>query len=110
MATLLVRLAEESARRDETLRTGTCAQLRDALAEIMPAGARVWVFGSLVKPGRFHTESDVDVAVESLPAGRSEYWLQGELEARLGRRVDVVLFAETRLRAAITREGEQWTL
>ena len=40
----------------------------------------------------------------------SEYWLQGELELRLGRRVDVLVFPETRLREKVEQEGERWTL
>lgn len=110
MPTLLAQMADDSARRGAAMRTAARTQLRAALKEMMPPGSTVWVFGSLVKPGRFHEDSDVDVAVEGLPAGRSEFWLQGELESRLGRRVDVLLFPETRLRAAIEREGERWTL
>jgi len=110
MPTLLAQMAQARSRRDEAMRAATRVQLRAALAEIMPAGASVWVFGSLVKSGRFRVDSDIDIAVECLPVGRSEYWLQGELELRLGRRVDVLLFAESRLRTAIAREGERWTL
>jgi predicted nucleotidyltransferase len=33
---------------------------------------RVWVFGSLLHPGRFHTGSDVDLAVEGLAV--EDYW------------------------------------
>jgi len=40
----------------------------------------------------------------------SEYWLQGELELRLGRRVDVLVLPETRLREKVEQEGERWTL
>ncbi len=37
-------------------------------------------------------------------------WLQGELELRLGRRVDGLILPEVRLREKIEREGERWTL
>jgi hypothetical protein len=49
----------------------------------------VWVYGSLVKPGRFHSWSDVDVALESLPAGMTLEYLQSLLSADVGREVDV---------------------
>ena len=53
-------------------------------------GTVVWVYGSLVKPCRFHEWSDVDVALESLPAGMTLEYLQSLLSAvkpvRSGRR------------------------
>lgn len=51
-----------------------------------------------------------DIALARRPAVFSEFWLQGELELRLGRRVDVALLPETRLREKIEREGVRWTL
>ena len=41
-------------------------QLRTVLAELVP-GHRVWVFGSLAKPGRFNDASDVDLALAEPP-------------------------------------------
>lgn len=70
----------------------------------------MWVYGSLLNAGRFNQYSDIDVALARRPQKFSEYWLQGELELRLGRRVDVVLLEETRLAEKITREGRKWTL
>jgi predicted nucleotidyltransferase len=68
----------------------------------------VWLYGSLVKPGRFHEWSDVDLAFESLPPGMSLEYLQSLLSADVGREVDVCLVDRTRLRATIEREGERW--
>jgi hypothetical protein len=65
----------------------------------------VWVYGSLVKPGRFHEWSDVDVALESLPAGKTLEYLQSLLSADVGREVDVCFLDRTRLRPVIEREG-----
>lgn len=97
-------------REREQLRQTTLGALRQVLCDLYPSGANVWVFGSLIRAEKFSENSDVDLAVESAPQGRSLFWLQGELEARLGCAVDVLLLAETRLRSKIEREGEMWTL
>jgi predicted nucleotidyltransferase len=63
-------LASERERRrrdDAILADRTRGLLRAALARHIP-GTVVWVYGSVVKPGRFHSWSDVDVSLESLPA------------------------------------------
>jgi uncharacterized protein len=109
MATLLVKMNEERARRREEARVTACQRLRTALGELLPGGTEIWVFGSVLKPGKFREDSDVDIAISSLPAGRSEAWLQSELELRLGRSVDVLNLNETGLRAKIEKEGERWT-
>ena len=70
-------------------------------------GTAVWVYGSLVKPGRFHGWSDVDVALESLPAGMTLEYLQSLLSADVGREVDVCLIDRTRLRPVIEGSGER---
>ncbi len=110
MATLLQELAADSARRLETERRRLLDALRRELRELLPPGEVVWIFGSLIAAGRFADTSDVDVTLERRPAAFSEFWLQGELELRLGRRVDVLLLGETRLREKIEREGLRWTL
>lgn len=110
MPTLLAKLHEERARARETARLTAYEDLRQALTKLLPAGSEVWVFGSILKPGRFDEHSDLDIAVESLPEGRSEAWLQGELELRLRRGVDILILKETRLRPKIERTGERWTL
>ena len=82
--------------------------LRQALALLLPPGWEVWVFGSVLRPGRFREDSDIDIAVERLPPGLSEAWLQYQLALRLDRGVDVLNLNETGLRARIEREGEKW--
>jgi len=83
--------------------------LRSALALLIP-GSRVILFGSLTKPGVFNDRSDVDLALETEPAGISLYQLSGRLEEEMGRPVDVVLLSEYRFRQKILREGEAWTV
>lgn len=110
MPTPLARMSQERARRRETERASAYQRLRKALVELLPPGSEVWIFGSVIKPGRFREDSDIDIAVERLPVGRTEAWLQHELALRLDRGVDVLNVHETRLRSRIEREGEKWTL
>jgi predicted nucleotidyltransferase len=51
----------------------------------------------------------VDLALAAEPPGSSVYQLIAQLSERLGRRVDVLLLSESRLRDKILREGEAWT-
>lgn len=110
MPTLLEQMHEQRARVREAARGAAYRELRDALGSLLPPGTQVWVFGSVLRPGRFREYSDVDIAIESLPPGRSEAWLQSELESRLRRAVDVLNLNETGLRSKIQRIGERWTL
>jgi len=110
MATLLQKMTAERASRREAERLAALERLREVLAELLPAGSMVWVFGSVLKSGRFREDSDIDIAVERLPPGISEARLQYELALRLDRGVDVLNLRETGLRARIEREGEKWTL
>jgi predicted nucleotidyltransferase len=94
-------------REDAILADRTRGLLCAALARHVP-GTVVWVYGSLLKPGRFHEWSDVDVALESLPAGMTLEYLQSLLSADVGREVDVCLIDRTRLRPVIKGRGERW--
>jgi predicted nucleotidyltransferase len=109
MATLLQQMNEERAARSERLRLRVREELRSALHDLLP-GSSVIVFGSLTQPGRFTDVSDVDLALDAEPTSMSVYQLIAQLSERLGRRVDVLLLAESRLRDKILREGETWTL
>ena len=104
---LLAEKRERRRQRDREL-AGRCRALLRASLARHASGTTVWVYGSLVKPGRFHEWSDADVALESLPAGMSLELLQSLLSADVGREVDVCLLPRTRLRAVIEREGERW--
>lgn len=104
---LLIEDRERCRRRDARLADHTRELLRAALGR-HAAGTAVWIYGSLVKPGRFHEWSDVDLAFESLPPDMSLEYLQSLLSADVGREVDVCLVDRTRLRSVIEREGERW--
>jgi len=106
--TLLQQRDEETAQRREDLRAETLSRLRSLLERILP-GREVWVFGSVIRPGAFRENSDVDLALREEPAEISRYRLQSLLEEALGRPVDVVLLPESRFAETILREGQRWT-
>ena len=101
-------IENERSRKREQLRLATLIALKTALAELLP-GQRCVVFGSLLRPGRFHAKSDVDLALLAEPRGCSEYRLQALLEERMHRPVDLLLLPESRLREKILGQGELWT-
>ena len=97
------RLSERSRLFDRT-RT----ELREVLSEVLP-DSRVVLFGSLTQRGVFHSNSDIDLALFSDPAGGSIFDLVSEIGSRMRRPVDIVLLEKTRLKNKILREGEVWT-
>jgi len=62
--------------RDEAARLKTREVLRCELARLVP-GHRVWLYGSITKPKRFHESSDVGLALETAPVGTSLLLLVG---------------------------------
>jgi predicted nucleotidyltransferase len=105
--TLLQQMERDEKRRREEMRLAVRADLRAALREFLPAQTVV-VFGSLMKRDCFSEVSDVDLAIETEPAGMTVYRLTSLLGERLGRRIDVVPLSECRFRDRILREGEAW--
>ena len=85
-------------------------RLAAAIREYLPTGSRVWVYGSLIEPGRFREWSDVDLAIEADPPGMSIHLLASLLAERCRRRIDVCLLGETRLATVIRHKGEPWTV
>ena len=67
-----------------------------------------YIFGSLVRPRRFHERSDVDIAIET---SRPELLTEaiGRFSSLLQRDVDLVDFATVPFAARIRREGMLWT-
>lgn len=82
-------------------------RVREAVACIASrySGVRqVYVFGSLVQPGRFRSDSDIDVAVEcDTLETESAFWRA--LERELERDVDVRPLSGT-IAEAVANEGE----
>ncbi|MCC9077498.1 nucleotidyltransferase domain-containing protein [Litorilinea aerophila] len=90
----------------ETERLYWLEQVRRAVAEIAPDHPevqRVWLYGSICRPGCFGPHSDIDLAVEcqSLEA-ESRFWRA--LEQRLGRDCDVRPLVEP-IRSEVQRYG-----
>lgn len=102
-------LRERSAadrRRAETRARGLSERLTLVAADLKERGAtNVWLFGSLAE-GRPTLESDVDIAVEGLPADRCFDALTTASEL-LGTRVDLVSLerAPTSLRQRVLETG-----
>jgi predicted nucleotidyltransferase len=110
-ATMTLLQQRDLARRQRRLEVyeETRRRLKEALADLMP-GCRVYVFGSLTKPGVFNDRSDVDLALEQEPPQMNVWQLTGALMERLERPVDIVLLDQCRFRDKILREGEVWTI
>ena len=107
--TQLQQLDRARAERNEALRMAVRERLRSVLRRLVPV-EQVVVFGSLTKPHRFTDTSDIDIALETEPAGRSIYQLTALLAEEMGRPVDIVLLSECRFRDRIAKEGEIWML
>jgi len=78
-------------RQREAERLGWLERVREAVACLAPRHPglrRVYLFGSLTQPGRFKSDSDVDVAVDcDSPETESAFWR--DLERELGRDLDI---------------------
>lgn len=69
---------------------------------------RAYLFGSVVKPGHFQANSDVDIAVEQINPSRF-FEAMGEFFYRLEREVDLVELDKCHFADKIRREGVLWT-
>lgn len=89
-------------RRQELLR-----RIRD-LSDLWPSYGvrRVWLFGSIITPERFGSDSDVDILAEG--AGSRVFHLAAEVEQRLGWPVDLldVELVSARLLDRVQKQGE----
>lgn len=68
-------------------------------------GTNVGVFlvGSIVRPYRFTTSSDVDIVLKNFDGDRFDIWTK--LEAKLGRNVEVILFEKCSFQEFVETEG-----
>jgi hypothetical protein len=105
---LLDRALDQNQERREALRGDTIASLRNALAATPVRYSAVYLFGSVLQPGRFREDSDVDVAFEGL-SDEDYFRAKRYLENTLRRPVDVLQLEEHRLRNVICRKGVRWT-
>jgi hypothetical protein len=106
---LWVRARERKRREREILRRKVLEDVDLALSSLIDkySWAECYLFGSVIAPGRFNPDSDVDIAVGGL-AKQDLYRFVGEISSALERDVDVVVLEESRLAPSIRRKGIPW--
>ncbi len=93
----------------ERLRREVLDQVDAALNELAKrySWTEVYLFGSLLQPGKFDRDSDVDLAVAGLPR-QDLYRLTADLMRLLGRNTDLVVLEDVRFAEALRRKGLLW--
>ena len=104
---VLDRALARKRRARERHRQAALARLLDLLAASPIALPDATIFGSILRPGAFHEQSDVDLAIP-LVAPRCYFELKSYLEDGLCRAVDLVDRDGCHFAAAIEREGLPW--
>ncbi|MDI6735825.1 MAG: nucleotidyltransferase domain-containing protein [bacterium] len=94
----------------EVIRQKLLGEVKDLLSDfskVIPF-EEAYVFGSLVKPGSFFVDSDIDIAFYGL---KDENFIPAIsfLSEHLNRDVDVVQLEGYRLEEKIKKEGIKWT-
>lgn len=107
--TLLDQHLRKERRENEKTRKQLLQHLLRALPQLAAryGFARVYVFGSLTKKGRFRKTSDVDVAIEGL-TDEKYFTFMTELADLLGREVDVIQLERHHLKERIIESGIEW--
>ena len=103
------KLVKEKARQRERERRRLLDRLLEALDQLARdyRWEELYVFGSLIKPGRFRLDSDVDVAVRGLNKF-DHFALVGGLSMLIERPVDVVMLEECPFAETIVLKGMKW--
>ncbi len=94
----------------ETKRLETLFALKEVLSNLAPkyGFSRAYVFGSVVKKGKFRYESDVDIAVFDLK-NENFFRLMSDISNSLGREVDLYqIEIDEFLRKRIEDTGILW--
>lgn len=96
-------------RENEKLRQEMLQRVLDLLPQLAARYGfnRAYVFGSLVKRGRFRENSDVDIAIEGLN-NENYFKFMTDLSAQIGREVDVIQLEKHRLQEQIKESGMAW--
>ena len=66
-----------------------------------------YIFGSLAQPGRYHAESDIDIAVV-WEDRRDFFGMAGEVSRALGQDIDILPLEKIPFADKIKREGIRW--
>lgn len=107
---LWIELLHQQMESQEEIRKLVLLQVDAALDSL--AGSYSWdeayIFGSLIKEGKFSNRSDVDIAVKGL--NKFEYFsFIGDISAFLGRGVDVIRLEDCHFRNSIISGGIKWS-
>jgi predicted nucleotidyltransferase len=107
---LLDRVLEERRAEWERRRQAMLAQVLAVLDAVAPkyGVSEAYIFGSLAKPGRYHDQSDIDVAVKWTDQ-KDFFGLAGDVSGKLGQDIDILPLDEIPFADAIRREGILWT-
>ena len=107
---LWIRAQRRKHEESEALRLSVLSQMDRALGTLIRKyrWTECYLFGSILSPGRFHEDSDVDLAVGGL-ARHDLYRFVGDVSSILERNVDVVVLEESRLAESIRRKGKPWS-
>lgn len=69
----------------------------------------LFLFSSLISPGRFTSDSDIDIAVSGIDKHALLAFI-AEFSRELGREVDVIRLEESKISDSIRRQGQRWSL
>ncbi len=107
---LLDQALDQRRQKLEEVRQQTLQQTFALLDEVMPSldVDRAYVFGSVLRAGRFHERSDVDVAVEAIEP-EAFFALMSRLSSALVRDVDVMDLRKCHFAERVRETGELWT-
>ena len=107
--TLWLQAREKKQQESERLRREALDQVDAVLQELAKryTWTEVYLFGSVLQPGKFDKDSDIDLAVAGLPK-QDLYRLTAELMSLLGRNVDLVILEEASFSEKIRQKGVLW--
>ncbi|MFO7826174.1 MAG: nucleotidyltransferase domain-containing protein [Cyclobacterium sp.] len=85
------------------------SRIDDALEELSRQyeWAEIYLFGSIISPGKFRPDSDVDIGIKGLDKFEL-YAFIGDISAFLNRNVDVVRMEECPFAEKIRKSGVKW--
>jgi predicted nucleotidyltransferase len=94
----------------EKERKATLRQVQTALKTLAKdySWDELYIFGSVLKAGRFSGKSDVDIAVKGLNKFK-HYSFVGEISALLGREVDVIRLEDCHFSDSIVSRGMKYS-
>jgi len=108
--TLLDLRLRQKQRENEKLRQQTLQRVLELLPQLAATYGfhRAYVFGSVIKKGRFRRYSDIDIAIEGLD-DQQYFKFMADLYDRLEREVDVIQLEKHRLQEQIKETGIEWS-